>query len=68
MIECSCKCDHWLHLAMGFQGIVGMMVNLDSQGVACSKQAMEMLEIQMRQLAEQIEKQRRKTLEATPPS
>lgn len=64
---CKCGCDHWLHLAMGFQGIVGMMVNLNNQSVRASSAAMEMLDTQMAKLAAEIEKQRRKN-EATPPS
>lgn len=57
-MKCPCRVDHWLHLALGFQGIVGMMVNLEAQGVQASETAIQKMEEQLEKLKERIEKQK----------
>jgi hypothetical protein len=52
--------DHWLHVALGFQGIVGMMNTLDAHDVPPSEAALEMLEKYSRQLAEHVVRQKAK--------
>jgi hypothetical protein len=56
--SCPCGVDHWLHLAAGFQGIVGMMANLNAQAVPASDEAMAKLDEQLARLREQIDQQR----------
>ncbi len=56
-MTCSCGVDHWLHVALGFQGIIGMMIQL--QGVPPSQAALEKLQEQLTKLQDQIEKLKR---------
>lgn len=51
---CPCGVDHWEHLAAGFQGIVGMMVNLSAKGIKASPEALKKMEEQLTKLTEQI--------------
>lgn len=60
-MKCPCGIDHWLHVAAGFQGIVGMMVNLEAQGVPASPEAIQKMEEQLKKLQERIEKQKHQT-------
>ena len=55
---CPCGVDHWLWLGLGLQGVVGMMANLDAQGIKPSPVALARLEDEFRKLQVQIEKAR----------
>ena len=65
MKPCPCGVDHWLHLALGFQGIVGMMTQLDGKDVLPSNAAMDMLEQYSAKLAEHVARQKAKRAAAT---
>ena len=58
--KCPCLVDHWLHVAAGFQGIVGMMIHLENADVPASDAAMAKMEEQLTRLAERIQVQRQR--------
>jgi len=63
-VTCPCGVDHWLHVATGFQGIVGMMVNLQAHHIPVSDAAMRKMEEQLAKLQERVDiarKQRQAT-------
>ena len=53
-MRCPCECDHWHHLAAGFQGIVSMMGTLNHNGVTASDRAIQKMEEQLALLADRI--------------
>jgi hypothetical protein len=53
---CPCGIDHWLHVALGFQGLVGMLTQLQQQGITCTPAALAALEVYQARLAELIRK------------
>ena len=55
-MKCPCECDHWMHLAMGFQGIVSMMGTLSHNGVTPSAAAVQKMEEYLALLKVQIDK------------
>ncbi len=55
-MPCHCGIDHWLHAIFGLQGILGMMVKLES--VPASPESMKKLEEFVAKFNEIIAKQR----------
>ena len=60
MQKCPCECDHWMHLAQGFQGIVSMMGTLNHNNIEASDAAVRKMEEHLALLKAQIETQKQK--------
>ena len=62
-MTCPCGVDHWLHVVNGFQGIVGMMVTLQSEHLPMSDAALKKLEEHLAKMQERVDIARRQRQE-----
>lgn len=58
-MKCPCGVDHWLHLALGFQGIVGMMAQLRTSECPPTAAAIEKFDLYLSRLGDEINKLKR---------
>lgn len=58
MTKCPCEIDHWHHLSAGFQGIVGMLQQLERHNVPVTDRALSHMEEQLAKLKELIDRRK----------